>query len=228
MCWPNSFTRRYSMNFGPEEDADQHRRHPRDQDLAHQAHLRRQRRQLSATASRPAEREPLTRTASPGSSCAASSSAASSGVGDELVGVVVAGRLADADQEVDAGGAGVLADLAVVAGGVRRRARAISPSTAIRRAAPSRRREVVERGAHRDRVGVVAVVHEDDPVGELEALAAEAGEAYARSAVGHLRERRRRARPRRRSRPARWSGCGPRRRGSGSAGARRGSRSAPR
>ncbi len=37
-------------------------------------------------------------------------------VGDQLVGVVVAGRLADADHQVDAVGARVLADLAVVAG----------------------------------------------------------------------------------------------------------------
>ena len=48
---------------------------------------------------------------------------------------------------------------------------------------------MVERRAHRHRVGVVAVVHEDDPVAELQALAAETGEAYARSAVGHLRGR---------------------------------------
>ena len=33
ICWPNSRSRRYSMNFGPEEDRDQHRRHPGDQDL---------------------------------------------------------------------------------------------------------------------------------------------------------------------------------------------------
>ena len=45
----------------------------------------------------------MTRTTSPGSSCAASSSAASSGGADQLVGVVVAGRLADADQQVDPG-----------------------------------------------------------------------------------------------------------------------------
>src|SRR6187200_1093677 len=44
---------------------------------------------------------------------------------------------------------------------------------------------MVERRAHRHRIGVVAVVHENDPAGELEALAAEAAESYARSAVGH-------------------------------------------
>ena len=50
-------------------------------------------------------------------------------------------------------------------------------------------REVVERRSHRQGVGVVAVVHQDDPVAQLEALATETGEAYARSAVGHLPER---------------------------------------
>ena len=47
-------------------------------------------------------------------------------------------------------------------------------------------REMVERRAHRHRVGVVTVVHEDDPVGELDPLAPEPGEAYVRSADGHL------------------------------------------
>ena len=51
--------------LGAEEDADQHRRHPRDQDFAH--HRPPAPPARSATASRPAEREPLTRTASPGS-----------------------------------------------------------------------------------------------------------------------------------------------------------------
>ncbi len=87
---------------------------------------------------------------------------------------------------------------------------------------------MVERRAHRDRVGVVAVVHEDDPVAELQALAPEAGESYARSAVGHLRRAARPARRRPRSRPGRWSGCGPRRRGSGRAAPRPASRPGPR
>src|SRR4029077_1460761 len=61
--------------LGAEEDADQHRRHAGDQHLAHQSNSA----SVSATASRPAEREPLTRIASPGSSWAASNSAASAG-----------------------------------------------------------------------------------------------------------------------------------------------------
>jgi hypothetical protein len=48
---------------------------------------------------------------------------------------------------------------------------------------------MVERRAHRHRVGVVAVVHEDDPVAELDALAAEAGESYVRGAIGHRLQR---------------------------------------
>ena len=53
----------------------------------------------------------------------------------------------------------------------------MSPSTATRRRAGCGRGEVVERGAHRHRVGVVAVVDDDDPAGQLDALAAQAREA---------------------------------------------------
>src|SRR5215213_5522837 len=112
------------------------------------------------------------------------------GSADQLVWVVVAGRLADADQQIDPrlAPACVKAYLPVVA----RRVRPELCHLAQDRDAPTgrQRAEVVERGPHGDRVGVVAVVHEDDPVAQLEALAPEAGEAYVRSAVGHPGERR--------------------------------------
>ena len=55
------------------------------------------------------------------------------GRADQLVGVVLARGLGDPDQGVDARGAGVLADLAVVGGGASSPSSPISPSTAIRR-----------------------------------------------------------------------------------------------
>ena len=103
ICWPNSRTRRQWMNFGPEEDRDQHRRHPGDQHLAavdragddvaevgdrhHQAPSGPAvaASSASANASSPTEREPLTRTASPSPSIPATSSAAAAGVGRPLV-----------------------------------------------------------------------------------------------------------------------------------------------
>src|SRR5215203_5513447 len=117
MCCPNSFTRRYSMNFGPRKMqisiaaipairtspiADLHqlrqllgdglqagRARSLDEDRVARFQLRRQ--QLRRLA----------------------------GVGDQLVGAVVAGGQADADHVVDTGGAGMLADLPVEAGGLR-------------------------------------------------------------------------------------------------------------
>src|SRR3954453_15890367 len=79
------------------------------------------------------------------------------GISDELVGVVVAGRQPDPDHEVDPGGAGVLADLAVVARRLRPQL-AHLPQHGERALGPEGR-EMVERRAHRHRVRVVAVVH---------------------------------------------------------------------
>ena len=47
---------------------------------------------------------------------------------------------------------------------------------------------MVERGAHRDRVGVVAVVDQEDLPSQLDALPAEAGEHYPRGQRRHLRQ----------------------------------------
>ena len=95
------------------------------------------RQRSSATASRPAEREPLTRTASPGSELGGEQLRRLVRVGDQLVGAVVARRLADADSRSRRRGARVLADLAVVSRPRRDRA---PPSRRARRpcaAAPS-------------------------------------------------------------------------------------------
>ena len=190
-----------------QEDADQHRRHPGDQHLTPSA-LRpsatsSREGSVSATSSRPAEREPLTSTASPRPSSGASSSAASVGSATSWSGRVVACRLADPDQQLDPGLTRVLADLAVVAGALR----AQLGHLAEHRDPPPRdrqRAEVIERSPHRDRVGVVAVVHQHDPVAELEALAAEAREAYRRRPTRHLGRRGADRDDRRRSPPGRW------------------------
>ena len=150
-----------------EEDRDQHRRHAGDQDLAavdrrssrpstsasapagetHASLADPGRASASATRSRPTEREPLTRTTSPAPSSGATSSAAAS-ASRPVVGRVVAGELADADQRVDPALAGVLADLRVEAGAVGPEL-AISPRTAIRRPPPRERRDGRARRASR-------------------------------------------------------------------------------
>src|SRR5262249_33182011 len=108
------------------------------------------------------------------------------GRGDELVGVVLAGGLADTDEQVDPRSllAGVEAYLPVIGRGARPELGHLAEDGDT--ASAAERSEVVERGPHRDRVGVVAVVHEEDPVAQLEALAPKSGEAYVRSAIGHL------------------------------------------
>ena len=99
--------------------------------------------------------------------------------------------------------AGVRADLAV-------QARRLGPElehVAEHRHAPRGRRlgEVVERGAHRHRVGVVAVVDHDHSAGELDALAAQRREAHLQAAL----RGRPRAPARRPRRPAGCAGCAP-------------------
>src|ERR1700743_1794798 len=107
----------------------------------------------------PTERDPLIRTASPGPG-----------------GGVCGGARADADDEVPPRLAGVGADLAVEPG-LALAELAHHPEHGDRARRPEAR-EMVERRAHRHRVGVVTVVHEDDPIGELDPFAAEPREAY--------------------------------------------------
>jgi hypothetical protein len=93
----------------------------------------------------------------------------------------VPGARADGHEHVDAGAARVGSDLGV-------EARLLGPElehvAEDGDAAPGRGRgEVVEGGAHRHRVGVVAVVDDDDATRELEPLAAKARERHAQLAV---------------------------------------------
>ena len=83
--------------------------------------LRRRRRATRASVRRssPTERDPLTSTASPGSSRRSTSGTAASASGAQRVRRVLARQLADADQRLDPEAAGQRPDLAVVAGGVR-------------------------------------------------------------------------------------------------------------
>src|SRR6266516_6736218 len=210
MCWPTSLTRRYSMHFGPRKMQISIAAIPaiRTSPMAGRALLcspaanrirygfavgsasggpsqlrQRLRHRLQTRGARALDNDRVARLELLGEQLGRFP-----GVADQLVGVVVAGRLADADQQVDPLRAGVLADLAVVAGGAVPQLRHLAEDGDLAR--PVQGGEVVERGTRRDRVGVVAVVDQDDPLAQLEALAPEAGEAYVRSAVGHLGERR--------------------------------------
>src|SRR3954452_14235197 len=182
MCWPNSLTLRNSMNFGPRkmqisiaampairtspieqlleglgDGLEAGRAGALDEDRVARLELRRE--QLGRLLRR----------------------------ADQLVRPVVAGRLADADQQPNLGSPGAVADLAVKAGRAGAQLRHLAedgdPPTVADRG------KVAQRGAHRDWIGVVAVVHQDDPVADLEALAPEAGESYVPNAVGHIGER---------------------------------------
>ena len=84
----------------------------------------------------------------------------------------VRGARADGDEHVDAGVAGVGADLRVEAGLVGPELEHVAEHGDA--AAGRGRGEVVEGGAHRHRVGVVAVVDDDDAAGQLDPLAAQA------------------------------------------------------
>ena len=96
------------------------------------------------------------------------------------------------------------ADLAVVAGAVRAELRHLPEHRDVR-GRRLERDEVVQRRAHRDRVGVVAVVHEDDSGGQLDQLAAQAREGYPRRADAPFQRPAPRAPPRSRSPPGRSS-----------------------
>src|SRR5829696_4275307 len=97
---------------------------------------------------------------------------------------VVARQLADPDQLVDAELASMCRGLAVVGGAVG--TELCHPAEDGDPAAGVERCEMVERGAHRDRVRVVAVVHEHGAAGQLDHLAPQAREGYARGPTRHL------------------------------------------
>ena len=210
MCCPNSLHPQVLDELRAEEDADQHRRHPGDQDLAHQSSsVERLGHRLEAGRARALDEDRVARLELGGEQLGRLLR-----VADQLVGVVVAGRLPDADQHVDALGAGVRADLAVVAGGAGaelghlaehgdaalrpaatrggRAPRASTPGWRCSSRSPGRSR-LQARGAR---------------PGSGRSLCSQRGRPSPRAA--------RRAPRRRRSPPGRWSGCGARRTGSGS------------
>ena len=175
-----------------QEDADEQGGHPRDEDLAHQAASASR---ACATTSRPTPRDALTSTVSPSRSRPGTSAAAARGVAGVLGGPAeavahVTREVADGDEQVDAGGARVRADLAVPAALLGPELEHVAEHGD---AAPGRgHAEVVECGAHRHRVGVVAVVHDDDPARELDPLPAHVRQRHVDLALGLDADRARR------------------------------------
>src|SRR3954447_12673887 len=170
MCWPNSRTRRNSMNLGPRKMQISIAAIPaiRTSPIADLHQLR----QLLGDRLEAGGARALDQDRVAGLQTCRQQLGRLVGIGDQLVGVVVARRQADPDHQVDPAGAGVLADLAVVARRIRAELAHLAQKRDRARAAEGG--EMIERRAHRHRVGVVAVVHEDDAAGELDALAAEA------------------------------------------------------
>src|SRR5436190_1150982 len=164
MCWPNSFTRRYSMNFGPRKMQISIAAMPAISTSPIQELLEGLGDGLQAGRARALDEDGVA-----GLQPCGEQLRGLPGRADQLVRIVVAGRRADADQQTDLGLARPRTDLAVIAGGIGAELGHLAEH-GDPPAVPDRG-EVVERGAHRDRVGVVAVVHQDDAVSHLEALA---------------------------------------------------------
>ena len=160
-----------------QEDADEQRRRARDEDLAHQAPAAA--RMPAETASRPTPRDALTSTVSPGRTSSRRERRRGRGVGDGVHLAAVARahvrrERPDGDQDLDAAVARVRADLGVEAQLVGAELEHVAEHGD---AAPGRgRAEIVEGGAHRHRVGVVAVVDDDDGPRQLDPLAAQRAE----------------------------------------------------
>ncbi len=176
MCWPNSRAAQERDELRRQEDADEQRRRARDQDLAHQTAVPRS--SASATTSRPTPARGLDQdgvagleqvrqqrrggAASSTWRCDPPSNAAP----------IVRGERADGDEQVDARRRGVAADLLVVGGLVGPELEHVAEHGD---ASPGcGRGEVVEGGAHRHRVGVVAVVDDDDVARKGDPLTAQA------------------------------------------------------
>src|SRR3954469_13921335 len=112
MCWPNSRTRSNSMNLGPRKMQISIAAIPaiRTSPIADLHQLR----QLLGDGLKTGRTGTLDEDRIAGLQPCRQQLGRLVGVGDELVGVVVAGGQADADHEVDSGRAGVLPDLVVV------------------------------------------------------------------------------------------------------------------
>ena len=160
-------------------------------DRSHQARLRASGRAVAPiarhTSSSPTPSEPLTSTRSPGSGAAPGTIARpprasatqcdspSNALGDRR------GQRPDRDQQLDAGAGDVLAELGVVAALVGPELEHVSEHRDAPRGAGPRRgvAEVLEGGAHRHRVGVVAAIDQRHAAGQRHA--ARHGPASARA-----------------------------------------------
>src|SRR4249919_666250 len=130
MCWPNSRTRRNSMNFGPRKMQISIAAMPAISTSPIDQLPQRLRDRLQARRARALDQDRVAGLKLGGEQLGRLLRGR-----DQLVGPVLARRFADPDQQGDLGLAGPLADLAVVG----RRlgpSSAISPSTAIRRPSP--------------------------------------------------------------------------------------------
>src|SRR5690349_7817984 len=117
MCWPNSLTRRYSMNFGPRKMQISIAAMPAIRTSPTvgvlQELLERLGHGLQAGRARALDQDHVARLGLGGEPFRRLLRRA-----EQLVRPVLAGRLANAEQQVDSLGAGALADFAVVAGGI--------------------------------------------------------------------------------------------------------------
>ncbi len=171
MCWPNSRSCSAAMNRGERNMQISSAAVPamRTSPISRGARL---------TACSPTPRDALTSTVSPGRTSLSTSGDGLLGVGDRAVAGHVRRQRPDGDHDVGAP-ARVRADLLVVGDLVG----AELEHVAEHGDAPARRTgELVEGGAHRHRVGVVAVVHDGDPVRAARAAAPAARTARPRRA----------------------------------------------
>src|SRR4051794_12052425 len=121
MCWPNSRTRSNSMNLGPRKMQISIAAMPaiRTSPISAPSGSLDQLRQLLGDGLQAGRARALDQHRVSRAQVCGQQLGRLGGVGDQLVWPVLAGRLADPDQQVDAMGASVLADLAVVPRGAR-------------------------------------------------------------------------------------------------------------
>src|SRR4051794_19133033 len=111
MCWPNSLTRRNSMNLGPRKMQISIAAMPAISTSPIEQFLQGLRYRLEAGRARALDQDRVA-----GFELGGEQLRRLLGRADKLVGAVITGRLANADQEINAAGPGALADFAVIAG----------------------------------------------------------------------------------------------------------------
>ena len=218
MFWPNSRRRRNSMNLGLRNRHSEQRRGTRDQDTpgdrAHQAcgpravgrglgRLQRPAHPLETDRERALDQHHVTGADQLGNQVGRRRRVghgvdlAAERLGDRL------GQRPDRDQQPDAGAGHLLAELDVVAARTRTELAHVSEyghQPAVGRA-PGGLHEVLEGGAHRHRVGVVAAIDQGHVPGKRDVLTAPGGQLERDATLQGSR----RPRPRR---PPRAGGCG--------------------